>query len=118
MEHTPGPWEIGGMDGQYFPHVFIGPELRFPDNSGSFRPNITVNEGPSAEEVAQGIGFGSHMGVCQANARLIAAAPDYAEAAELAIACMVMEGDHKNHDVPCWLDKMALAHAKAIGATP
>jgi len=26
-----------------------------------------------------------------------------------------MEGEHKDHDAPCWLDKMILAHAKATG---
>ena len=44
---------------------------------------------------------------------LHAAAPEYAAAAELAIACMAMEGDHANHDAPCWLDALTLAHAKA-----
>ena len=46
-----------------------------------------------------------------------AAAPGMLEAAEVAIACMAMEGDHKHHDAPCWLDALTLAHAKAK-ATP
>ena len=41
------------------------------------------------------------------------AAGDLLEAAEVAIACMAMEGDHKHHDAPCWLDALTIAHAKA-----
>ena len=39
-------------------------------------------------------------------------------AAELAIKCMAMEGDHKDHDAPCWLDQMgkALKQAQATDA--
>lgn len=74
LNHTPGPWEVSEENG-YFPSVFLGPRLRYSDNSGSFRASICINEGPTPEDVKSGFGFATTMGTCKANAQLIAAAP-------------------------------------------
>lgn len=73
---TPGEWEAAFLqEEKRFPSVYIGPELPYHDHSGRFRARITINEGPTPEDVARGTGFGTTMETARANARLIAAAP-------------------------------------------
>jgi len=85
-KHTPGPWTACAGDDckelqvkgkrTYFPHVHLGPAdhgKTYVSGDGSTCParstNITINEGETMETV-------------DANARLIAAAPDLAAFAE------------------------------------
>jgi len=96
-EHSPREWRIGS------------------EYEGNERRPYYIVETDYCHVVAHVVRRKTRVTQDKANARLIAAAPDYAEAAELAIACMAMEGEHKDHDAPCWLDKMILAHAKATG---
>lgn len=80
-QFTPGPWEATDLDHpDYFPSVFIGPELVYEDGSGRFRDSITVNCGPPPDDIARGKGIGTTMETANANARLIAAAPALYEA--------------------------------------
>ena len=82
-EHTPGPWK--------------GTGVAIKDANEELVATLPANK-PNYERYA--------------NRDLISAAPDLLEAAELAIACMAMEGDHKDHDAPCWLDALTIAHSK------
>jgi len=75
--HTPGPWEATNLDDEeFFPSVFIGPELRYFDSSDKFRDSIVINVGPTPENVKMGEGGGTTLETARANARLIAAAPE------------------------------------------
>lgn len=69
MEYTPGPWKAINMDGKYFPSVLIGKPQPYSDRSGKHQARIVVNESHD-----------SQMKTIQANARLIAVAPDLLEA--------------------------------------
>lgn len=66
-KHTPGPWTVANMDGRVFPRVYL------PRGDGRGESYIVINEGRA------------NMEECQANARLIAAAPDLLEAAKEAL---------------------------------
>ena len=67
-EHTPGPWTTKNMDGSLFPSVVLPSK-----EEGWGESRIIINEGRA------------DMEECQANARLIAAAPDLLEAAKEAL---------------------------------
>jgi hypothetical protein len=97
---TPGPWGVCLTDGKYFPHVHIGPRVvptaeftkKYPQHSECIRYNeIIINDGPSPESLAKFLKTGSTdnligttMETCNANALLIAAAPDLYAAVKLA----------------------------------
>ena len=84
-EHTPGPWEpVIHPEQKCFPSVVIGfcPGLRYFGGSGSDehirrRRSLTINVGPPESNLSSNL-----MEVCEANARLIAAAPDLLETAK------------------------------------
>ena len=69
-KHTPGPWETDKMEGDFFPRVILPPREDWCKSS------ITINEGRG------------DMEECQANARLIAAAPDLLEALRELAGCL------------------------------
>lgn len=89
-KHTKGPWFYNdGEKGKYFPHVVLGGDN---PKSGHY---ITVN--------TCGGHNGGQMNECQANARLIASAPDLLEACEAAlpwIGKMIADGAHMNSVAP------------------
>lgn len=86
-KHTPGPWEADIHEkGNRYPSVKIGPRLNYDDDSGTFQASITINEGPTPGDVAQGKGFGTTTETCNANAYLIAAAPKLLEACQAYLA--------------------------------
>jgi len=79
-KHTPGPWEATNLDqDDYFPSVFLGPELRYYGSKEKFRDSIVVNVGPTPENVKAGEGGGTTSETASANARLIALAPEMVE---------------------------------------
>lgn len=95
-KHTPGPW-IYSKNERYFPRVEF-PAARLEDRY------LTVNEP-----------VGEVMGVYEANARLIAAAPDLLAAGREALA--LLEGMGAGVNDKGYADLTA-AIAAATGATP
>lgn len=92
MEHTPGPWTVGP--------VF--------DNDGE--PEIIVEHKTPFGNLVVACALSGLVGQ-EANARLIAAAPELLEALQLADA--MLEGAHMNADVVC--KKVKAPIAKATG---
>ena len=92
VKHTPGPW-IYDMEGNYFT---IG--LSWEDDGFKTR-HATIKIG---QIVAKTVGISP---ICEANARLIAAAPELLEAAVYALS----------EDPGEWKQKLANAIAKAKG---
>lgn len=77
VKHTPGPWTAVIEDtDDYFPSVQIGPQMPYSDGSGIDTDTITVNRGQPAGTKF----FANLMSVCNANAHLIAAAPELLDA--------------------------------------
>ena len=72
-------------DPHYFPQVFLG-----PDCDGQ-RGKITINKGPSPEQIARGCAIGTTGETADANALLIASAPSLYEALE-ELLCWVGAG--------------------------
>ena len=95
-KHTPGPWvvvdicECAHRNGTMWEgHIDLGP-LR-ESRHGNMWPDVTVQIGSSLGLPGQPVG----REVIEANAHLIAAAPDMLEALEAALAYLVMAGtDH------------------------
>lgn len=71
-KHTPGPWTIEGWEGEPF---IVGPEVHY------------VNHGDPAV-ICKVLRYGGTRPT-EANARLIAAAPDLLEAARLTELCVM-----------------------------
>lgn len=112
--HTPQPWDAEiDPSGKYFPSVFLGPKLKYRDNSGSMRAKVIVNEGPTPEDVASGYGFGSTMETCNANALLIAAAPDLLGLANGYRALLIKSGAENDGLLRLVLERVDAAIAKA-----
>lgn len=66
VTHTPGPWTCCGNRPGYFPSVHLGPHVEV---DGNCRSQVVVN----CQSWTPG---GIESDECEANARLIAAAPD------------------------------------------
>lgn len=82
-KHTPGPWFAENIDADgLFPSVRIGAPVPYKDGSGFYDGRITVNA----------CSPGADIGVHRANAQLISAAPDMAEALQGLVAFADMGG--------------------------
>lgn len=118
--HTPSPWEFpedqertASGELRYFPHIFIGPVMRYSSGDGSHRARLVINEGPDPEQVAKRSGFGTSMRTAEANARLIAAAPDLLEALEMVLASAHPHPvDHKAMTRAWEIGRAAIAKAR------
>ncbi len=77
-KHTPGPWRLCASD-----------PLMFGAASGNGTEPLGFVYGPSFPEQSD------HGRTCLANARLIAAAPELLEAAQMVLAWYEAENDHK-----------------------
>ena len=128
-KHTPGPWKAEISD-IYFPSVIIGEftGIRYGDGSGSDEVikrehKLVVNVGPCGEDLARGVSS-NRMESCQANAHLIAAAPEMLEALEAITAringeydnpTLIRMGDLTNvqDDIETYA-KRAIAKAKGV----
>ncbi len=78
-KHTPGPWEYKSGGEGAFPQVILAKSMPYSDGSGGADHDeyLTINVGPSAKGLAAGY-LSNDTETCEANARLIAAAPETA----------------------------------------
>jgi hypothetical protein len=109
MEHTPGPW------------VTMPTDWRVETNGNNSQVAIGPTRGatrgrPVAIAIVKGCSFGPDD-VLDANARLIAAAPELLEALEYAVTQYGKPGGPWNvpSDPDGWLDRARAAIAKARG---
>ncbi len=94
--HTPGPW-------QYFDGVVDAPV-------GFTRPATLICERISAREMPHG-SVDERQAQADANGRLIAAAPDLAEALQPARECLELYCDHPDAELIVGRARAALAKA-------
>ena len=100
-KHTPGPWTVTDVaneqwngPGYWVAHLDLGPhrsEAAWPDASATVSPCLGLAGQPVSKETIE------------ANARLIAAAPDMLAALERLVCCVSHMGEHpavvNAHDV-------------------
>ena len=118
-KHTPGPWTVTDVaneqwngPGYWVAHLDLGPhrsEAAWPDASATVSPCLGLAGQPVSKETIE------------ANARLIAAAPDMLEALETLLheADMTTDGEDNPKSVPTfvnWKTGLRAAAAKARAA--
>ena len=95
-QHTPGPWEYKSGGEGAFPQVILAKSMPYSDGSGGADHDeyLTINVGPSAKGLADGY-LSNDAETCEANARLIAAAPELLEALKDMVTITVTTASRK-----------------------
>jgi hypothetical protein len=108
--HTPGPWQIDSEDGQWW--IYGGGDARA--TTGIAKCDLIVNAVMGICKQQNVIGQRMPDGEREANARLIAAAPDLLAVARRAVAMCTCHATMRP-DIPCLSCAARAAIAKAEG---
>lgn len=116
-KHTPGPWEISGNVSHYDLDV-DGERVSWCSTVFAYMPYTAHSEDASTPDTMHdfqrsAVAYGRTKAEANANARLIAAAPELLEALEHAVARVEIANAEGNPILSAWIDGARAAIHKA-----